>query len=394
MTVPNPQMKLHGRRQLMIISIKDIFKMTGIFIVSFCAVIVCAMFLNYYLDLITVEDLLTNDISRTFYVAQCNTSKVVSIVSGGCLLLTTIVLLCFYIGHYIDTHQKQLGILKALGYGRFSVAKHFWVFGLSIFAGTALGYLGAHGLMPKLYELQNKDGYLPDVSISFHPGLFLSLVLAPTIFFSLLAIAYSSFKLRVPALWLIREQSAQKVVTTRKDTDMPFLCELQKSNVRQRKSLLFFITFAVFCFASMMQMSFSMDKLASRMMAVMMITIGIVLAVVTLFIATTSVIKANRKTITMMKVFGYSAKECAKAVLNGYRPWAYLGFALGTIYQYALLRIMVTIVFKDVENIPDYQFDFPMMFLSLAAFVFLYETIMFAYTKKMEKLSVKEIMME
>ena len=378
----------------MIVSIKDIFKMIGMFIVSFCAVIVCAMFLNYYLDLITVEDLITNDMSKIFYEAQCNTSKVVSIVSGGCLLLTTVVLLCFYIGHYIDTHQKQLGILKALGYGRFSVAKHFWVFGLPIFAGTALGYLGAHIMMPKLYELQNKDGYLPDVPISFHPGLCLSLVLMPTIFFSLLAIFYSSFKLRVPALWLMREQSARKVVTARKDTDLPFLRELEKSNVRQKKSLLFFITFAVFCFAAMTQMSCSMDELASRMMAIMMMAIGIVLAVVTLFIATTSVIKANRKTITMMKVFGYSAKECAKAVLSGYRPWAYLGFALGTIYQYALLRIMVDIVFKDMENMPDYQFDFPVMFLTLAAFLILYEGIMFAYTKKMEKLSVKEIMLE
>ena len=378
----------------MIVSIKDIFKMIGILIVSFCAVIVCAMFLNFYLDLVTVEDLITNDISKIFYDAQCSTSKVVSAVSGGCLLLTTVVLICFYIGHYIDIHQKQLGIMKALGYTRFSVAKNFWVFGLPVFAGTGFGYLGAHLLMPKLYELNNKDGYLPDITISFHPELCISLVIIPTVFFSLLAVGYSFLKLRVPALWLIREQSVRKVVTAKKDTDMSFLRELEKSNVRQRKSLIFFITFAVFCFAAMVQMSSSMDELSSRMMAVMMISIGIVLAVVTLFIATTSVIKANRKTITMMKVFGYSAKECQKAVLNGYRPWAYLGFVLGTIYQYALLKIMVSIVFKDVEGMPDYSFDVPVMLITLAVFLILYETIMFAYTKQMEKLSVKEIMLD
>lgn len=132
----------------MIVSIKDIFKMIGMLIVSFCAVIVCAMFLNYYLDLVSVEDLITSQASMIFYEAQCATSKVVSAVSGGCLLLTTIVLLCFYVGHYIDTHQKQLGILKALGYTRFAVARGFWVFGLPILMGTALGYLGAHALMP------------------------------------------------------------------------------------------------------------------------------------------------------------------------------------------------------------------------------------------------------
>lgn len=378
----------------MMISLKDIYKMIGMLIVSFCAVIVCAMFLNYYLDLITIEDLITTDLSGIFYDAQCNTAKVVSAVSGGCLFLTTVVLLCFYIGHYIDTHQKQLGILKALGYTRFSVAKHFWVFGLPILAGTASGYGGAHLLMPKLYELQNKDGYLPDVAVSFHMGLCLMLVLIPTVFFSLLAVGYSFFKLKVPALRLIREQSVQKAVPAKKDTDMSFLRELEKSNVRQKKSLLFFITFAVFCFASMTQMSCSMDELASRMMSIMIMSIGIVLAVVTLFIATTSVIKANRKTITMMKVFGYSARECGHAVLSGYRPWAYLGFVLGTIYQYALLKIMVTVVFKDFEGIPDYQFDIPAMLITLAAFVILYEMIMFAYTKQMEKLSVKEIMLD
>lgn len=378
----------------MIVSIRDIYKMIGISVVSFCAVIVCAMFLNYYLDLVTVEHLITTDKSRIFYDAQCSTSKVVSSVSGGCLLLTSVVLLCFYIGHYIDTHQKQLGIMKALGYSGFSVAKNFRVFGLPVFTGTAFGYLGAHLLMPKLYEIQNKDGYLPEVPISFHPGLCLSLVLAPTIFFAVLAVVYSYFKLKVPALRLIREQSTRKVVPAKKDTDMSFLRELEKSNVRQKKSLIFFITFAVFCFAAMTQMSCSMDELASRMMGIMIMAIGIVLAIVTLFIATTSVIKANRKTITMMKAFGYSARECSKAVLDGYRPWAYFGFALGTVYQYVLLKIMVMVVFKDVEGLPDYKFDVPAMLITLAAFFVLYETIMFAYTKKMEKLSVKELMLD
>lgn len=378
----------------MIVSIKDIYKMIGMLVVSFCAVIVCAMFLNYYLDLVTVEDLITTEVSKAFYDAQCSTSKVVSGVSGGCLLLTTVVLLCFYIGHYIDTHQKQMGIMKALGYKSLSVARGFWVFGLPVFTGAALGYAGAHLLMPMLYEIQNKDGYLPEVSISFHPELCLLLVIAPAVFFSLLAVFYSLLKLKVPALWLIREQSRRKVVPAKKDTDLSFLGELEKSNVRQKKSLIFFITFAVFCFAAMTQMSCSMDDLASRMMSVMVMAIGIVLAAVTLLIATTSVVKANRKTITMMKVFGYSAKECGRAVLSGYRPWAYLGFILGTIYQYVLLKLMVSVVFKDIEGMPEYRFDIPVMFMTLAAFLVLYKSIMLAYTKKMEKLSVKEIMLD
>lgn len=378
----------------MIISFKDIFKMIGILIVSFCAVFVCTLFMNYYIDLTDIEALVTVDIAKIFYEAQRNTAKMVSILSGGSLFLTTVVLLCFYIGHYVDTHKKQLGILKALGYSRIAIAKGFAVFGLSVFVGTATGYLGAHLLMPRFYEVQNAGGYYPSIDVTFHPILFMGLVGLPTIFFALLAVIYSYCRLRVSALSLIRETVNAKVVRAKKETDMSFLAELQKSSVRQRKSLVFFITFAVFCFSSMMQMSASMDELASVMMSVMIMAIGIVLACVTLLIATTSVIKANGKTITMMKVFGYEAKECAKAVLGGYRIWAYMGFAVGTVYQYALLKIAVEVIFADMEGVPDYQFDVPAMIVTLIVFIVLYEGIMQVYTKKMEKISVKEIMLE
>ena len=48
----------------MIVNFKDIYKMIGMFIVSFCAVLVSTMFLNYYLDLITVENLITTEVSQ------------------------------------------------------------------------------------------------------------------------------------------------------------------------------------------------------------------------------------------------------------------------------------------------------------------------------------------
>ncbi|MDE7018491.1 MAG: ABC transporter permease [Lachnospiraceae bacterium] len=378
----------------MVVGYKDIFKMVGILICSFCAVFVCTLFLNYNMDLSGIENLIDTDMAKILYEAQSNVAKVVSAVSGGCLLLTTVVLLCFYIGHYIDTHKKQLGILKALGYSRFAVAKGFAMFGLSVFLGTAFGYLGAALLMPKFYEVQNKEGYLPAFDVGFHPALCLALVGLPAIFFALLAVFYSYQKLKIPALSLMRESVTTKVVKAKKESDMPFVVELKNSNIRQRKSLVFFIAFAVFCFSAMMQMSFSMDELASRMFSIMTMSIGFVLASVTLFIATTSIVKANGKTITMMKVFGYEAKECVGAVLGGYRPWAYIGFAIGTVYQYGLLKIAVTVIFADMEGVPDYQFDVPAFLLTLAVFIVLYESIMAVYARRMGKLSVKEIMLE
>lgn len=155
--------------------------------------------------------------------------------------------------------------------------------------------------------------------------------------------------------------------------------------MKSKKALVFFIIFASFCFSAMTQMSFSMKDLSSEMMGVMMLVIGLVLAFTTLFLAITTVINGNTKTIAMMRVFGYSQKECCRAILGGYRPLSYIGFIIGTVYQYGLLRLMVDIVFKDVEGVPTYKFDFPTMLISLACFITIYEIMMYIYSEKLRR---------
>ena len=73
---------------------------------------------------------------------------------------------------------------------------------------------------------------------------------------------------------------------------------------------------------------------------------------------------------------------------------AYIGFAVGTVYQYGLIRLMVDVVFRDIEGVPEYEFDFPVMILCLVLFVIIYEVIMYCYSEKIKKISVKEIMLE
>ncbi len=382
----------------MIIGIKDSMKLLGISIISCCAVLVCAMFLNYYIDITDIKDLIHSEQVMVFYNAQVSTAKVVCAVSGGCLLITSIIMLMFYIRHYIDSHKKELGILKALGYSELKIARHFAIFGSSVFLGTAVGFGGAFIIMPLFYDTQNKDNILPEIEINFHPELFVYLVLLPTVIFALLAVLYACVKLRIPANSLLRDNFHTNTgIRKYKDNlknDQPFLKDIKKCTLKSRKSLVFFITFASFCFSSMTQMSFSMKDLSSFMMGAMIMIIGLTLSVVTLLIAVTTVINGNKKSIAMMRVFGYSQKECFDSLLGGYRTAAYIGFAVGSLYQYALLKIMVEIVFKDMENIPEYKFDFPMMFLSLAAFIILYELIMLVYAKAINKFSIKEIMLE
>ena len=118
-------------------------------------------------------------------------------------------------------------------------------------------------------------------------------------------------------------------------------------------------------------MSASMKNLASGMMGFMIFVIGVVLAFTTLYIAVSTVIRSNQKNIAMMRVFGYKSAECKRSVLDGYRPAAYIGFVIGSVYQYGLLRLMVDIVFAGVEGVPEYKFDFP-VFITLSVFFDVY----------------------
>lgn len=382
----------------MLIGVKNASKLIGISIIACCAVLVCTMFLNFYLDVQSIESEITSEASMIFYNAQVSTAKVVCFVSGGCLLITSVVMLMFYVKHYIDTHKKELGILKALGYSNRKVAKNFWVFGISALMGTAVGFGGAFLIMPWFYALQNEDKMLPETAIHFHPTVFLSFVILPTVGFSLLAIGYAWCKLKKPVLSLLTNdwRSFAKGKKQKEDqhSEDPFVVDLKRNTLKSRKVLVFFIIFASFCFSAMTQMSFSMKDLSSEMMGVMMLIIGLALAFTTLFLAITTVINGNTKTIAMMRAFGYSQKECCKAILGGYRPMSYIGFAIGTVYQYALLRIMVDIVFQDLEGVPVYKFDFPVMLISLGVFIVIYEILMFVYSEKIKKISIKEIMIE
>ncbi len=359
----------------MLIGIKDAAKLIGISIIAFCAVFICALFMNYQLDLTAVREEITSEQVMFLLEAQISSAKVTNAVSGGCLSMTSAVMLFFYIRHYIDTHRKELGILKALGYSNFKIAKGFWIFGFSVFFGAMPGFCSAFLLMPTFYQTQNADKILPDIPVHFHPRFFLYLVLIPVFSFAILAVCYAWRKLKKPALSLLKDHS-------------------QNSGRARRYMLAFFILFAAFCFSSMTQMSLQMKELSSEMMGALIMMMGLTLACTMLLLTITTVMRGNSKTIAMMRAFGYSRKECCRVVLGAYRPVSYIGFAIGTVYQHVLLRVMVDVVFADVEGVPVYEFDFQAMLISLAAFIILYEAVMYGCCERIRKITVKEIMLD
>lgn len=379
----------------MLIGIKDIVKLFAISIVTCCAVFVCALFLNYNIDIAGIKDEITDPQGMVMYDAQVATGKVTVGASGGCLVATTVVLLIFYVKNYIDSHGKELGILKALGYSDINVAKHFWVFGISVFIGTAIGYAAAVIYMPTFYGIQNDMELLPQMQPEFHFPLAFSLIAFPTLFFMLLSVLYAFFKIKSPVLGLLKEAQNIKIKAVKdNEKDLPFLTDLKKNTLKSRKILVFFVGFSAFCFSAMTQMSMSMDDLASETFSFMIISIGLILAFMTLLMSLTSVVRSNTKTIAMMKVFGYSRKECSSSILGGYRPVSYVGFIIGTVYQYLLLKIMVDVVFADFENMPEYNFNFKALAISVVTFIAAYEIIIYCYSRKISGQSVKSIMLE
>ena len=379
----------------MVVGIKDAVKLIGIAIVACCAVFVCTLFLNYNIDIVSIKDLITTEAGITLYNALVSTGKVVAAVSGGCLAITSVIMLLFYVKNYIDTHGKELGILKALGYSNIRIARHFWIFGLSVFAGCALGYTSAFLYLPTFYKQQNAEHFFPEIKVQFHPLLAVLLTVVPAVVFSVLSVLYAYLKLKKPVNDLLKEKREYKTKVGKRETnDMPFLKDLTKSTVKGRRSLVFFIAFSAFCFSAMVQMSMSMKELSSEAMAVMIITIGLILAFMTLFLSLSSVVKGNTKTIAMMRVFGYKHSDCSKAVLGGYRPFSYIGFVIGTVYQYVLLKIMVTVVFKDIENVPEYNFDYKACAVTLVLFILAYEIAMYGYSQRIKKLPMKSVMLE
>lgn len=220
-------------------------------------------------------------------------------------------------------------------------------------------------------------------------------MILPSAVFSLLAIFYAWYKLKTPPLELLKNAHEIKNKRNKQsDKERSFLSELRSNTLRTKKSAVFFIAFSAFCFSAMTQMSFSMKKLASAQMAFIMITIGLVLAFVTLFLSLSSVVKEHAKTVALLEAFGYTPKERSKAVLGAYRPVSYIGFAVGTLYQYGLLKIMMSLVYADIQNIASYGFDFVALAIFLPLFAAVYELMMFAYSLKIKKTSLKKIMTE
>ncbi|EGD31849.1 FtsX-like permease family protein [Streptococcus sanguinis] len=379
----------------MVISIKDLRKLSVVSIISFCAVLVSTLFVNFYLDLQSIEVEKLSLTAKAYYDAQVLIAKFVSLVSGGVLSLLAALLLFFYIKQFIDDHKEELGILKALGYHNVELAKHFWIFSCSVFLGALLGFASSFFFMKDFYGLRNQKALLPNIEIHFHWQLFLAMVILPTILFALLGIGYALVKLKQPSLYLLKRLELAQVKQKHHKTKVnrPFLQELGAVHFYKKKLLIFFVIFAAFSFAAMIQLSLGLNGFIDGTIQVMMMGIGVLLSLSILLLCLGTVVQENKASLALMKAFGYSQKECSQVILTRYRLVAYLGFVLGTAYQYGLMKILFKVIVKDAQGVPAYSFDVQLCIITFLAFAILYELLVTNYFKAIRRMTLKEIML-
>lgn len=379
----------------MIVQLKDLRKAIAVVIVSYCAVFITTLFSNLYLDLKGLDITGFNIIQKKFYDAQLIVSKFVVIITGTVLSISAAVMLIFYIKQFIDDSKHKIGILKAQGYSNNFIASKFSVFGLLVLLGSLLGYGSSHLFMPKFYESRNTDNILSELTINFHPQLILIMVILPSLSFLVISIVYVLFNLNVPTINLLKQiNSINKKIRKRRFRQYKnFFKELRATVLFGNKTLLFFVIFAALSFSSMIQMAFGMRDFVDGTIRIMMMVIGVILSLSILLISLEVIANSNIKNISILNIMGYSKNECSSIILSGYRVVAYIGFAIGTVYQYFLIKTLLTVLSKKLDSETTYNFDLISVIGSFIAFVLIYEVFILYYSNRIKDINVKKVMM-
>lgn len=377
------------------VKLKQNFKLIGVIVLSFGAVFICTLFMNYGLDLKAIESLITGPVIKIVYDGQKSMSSVIIAAAGGVMGATALVVLMFAVGRFISENQSNMGVLKALGHSELKIALSFLKFGISVFCGAVLGCAAGYAFCPVVYKIFN-NGELPDVVLKFNFPVVIYLVIIPTVLFSLIAFFYALIKLKKPPLHMIhgiKKTKANKLSAKlqNKENSKPFLKNLKTTMLFNNLTLIFFVCFAGFGFSAQIQIGFLMrDVNMDFTFSAINFAVGIILGLVTLLLALSYILNSNRKYISMLKAYGYSDKECGYAMFGGYRIVSYIGFAIGSVYQFFFMKFMVSLFAGAYDVV--LKFNVEGFFITLAAFVFSYEIIMFFYKRKIAQISLKEIM--
>ena len=160
------------------------------------------------------------------------------------------------------------------------------------------------------------------------------------------------------------------------------------------KTLIFFIIFAAMSFSSMIQMSLGMRDFVDTIIRMIMTVIGVILSLSILLITLEVIVSNNKKNISILNIMGYSVSECSQIVLSKYRIVALIGFIIGTVYQYVLIKVLLIKLSKELDSQVVYNFDYLSLLISSVLFILIYELFIRYYYKKIRMIDAKKIILD
>lgn len=355
----------------MMITFKKTLHAIGVIIICFCAMFLETLFISYKLDMDQLDIASFSEPQKMFYDAQSSMCTMMNLISLGILGLFSFVLLFFSIAKYIEENRSNMGILKARGYSSNHIALGMMKFALPTFVGCLLGYLGALGFSKNFYETMNADHIIPDFNFTFRPIIFIVIVLGPTVLVLLFSYLVSLLKVKGNPMAMINQMEKVQKGKKTKNTGN-YIKDLRRKILKNHLSLIIFVGFAVLCFSSAIQMSFTMYHQAntSPLFFWMMFIIGMLLGTAIIILAFRFVFKGNLRYLSILKAYGYDDKECYQAMYGGYHLIAFLSFLIGTGYQVVLLSIMFE-KFGGTYGI-KYKFDFLALLYTVVLFLIIY----------------------
>jgi putative ABC transport system permease protein len=210
-------------------------------------------------------------------------------------------------------------------------------------------------------------------------------------------VLFAKIKLRKNPLDLIKGARREKVSRLtkkmqQKDNTQSFQAIIRENMLLNNLVLMFFMGFAAFGFSCMVQMAFTMLPFDSGgLMIGVFLAFGLMMGLVTLLLSLTFIVNKNKKYLALMRAYGYTDRECGRAMFGGYRIVTYIGFAIGTVWQFFLIKTMASMFAKSHE-LDEVLFSWLGLWVTLAVFLVAYELILLYYKWRISKIPLKEIM--
>lgn len=130
----------------------------------------------------------------------------------------------------------------------------------------------------------------------------------------------------------------------------------------------------------------------NRIMSIMLFLCGLIIGTTVLLLAIFGVISSYKKYIAIMKIYGYSEKECSYAVLDGFRGISIIGFLISIPYTYLLATIMFSWISMTSDMIYPVEFNLQSVIVCFLLTMAITEIIIRITKRKVTGISFKEVM--